>query len=145
MGKEAFTCSIQDCTAVGFTDGKNVLLMHITPYGKQNRKLEKIEQYMESKLQMMNKCKLHAILVGSLKQLSERSAEYFDKFVNFLERKKIEYSAFRDGLGVYNLAYQVSTDEWIINDSLVEVGKIKQKNPSPSLYPFFVKHRLLVA
>ena len=123
---KAYTEAVQDCTAVGITDGMSVLLMHICPTRKENRKISLITNYIKNKINSMNKDYLQAIVLGS--DDYRQSRNIFNGIIKFLEESKIPTSYFRKGKAKTHLAYWPTTDEWLISNANIKPNSQTKKN-----------------
>lgn len=114
MNKDAFTTGVIDCTVCGITDGANVLLTHICPTVKGNMDFKKIENFIKSKLTLMNNKYLQGFLLGSQGTLLMDSRKLFEQFSELLNKLKIPTTKLRAGYSEIHTAYSSANDEWIV-------------------------------
>ena len=118
LSQNAYTKFILDCTAVGITDGSKVLLMHLCPTRQENKIFRNIENYIESKINMMDKHSIQGFLLGS-RNVAE-SRKLFDNILNLLKKLNISVSYFKNSLYENNISYSSITDEWLISNSFIK-------------------------
>lgn len=125
-GLSAKTDRIQDCTALGITDGKEVFLMHVIPDFSSNPKyFTKIIDTIKANIDLS--CEyLQAILVGS-KYDNKESLIGYNNFKKFLKEHKIPFSELKGGDTIHKIAYHSNKDEWLVSnydiDSLIRSGE----------------------
>lgn len=141
-GLSAKTDRILDCTALGLTDGENVLLMHIIPDLSSNKTyfgkiIEKIKQSID-----MTSEYIQGLLVGS-KSYSRESVIGYNNFARFLKENKIPFSELKGGDTVHEIGYHTTKDVWLVSnfdiDSLIKSG---EKNPMKLLEIGFDKVKI---
>lgn len=121
--KKVRTDGVFDCTAMGVTDGDNVLLFHICPNISANKNSKKLEtQIVEKILTLLNPDCLQGVIIGS-KQYninSPRSSELFNMMEKLLKKLNVQYSKFKGGDFENDIAYNAEKNEWIIGSSLFD-------------------------
>jgi hypothetical protein len=125
----ACTTKVYDCTVCGFTDGEDVLLLHICPTHPKNKNFAQLEQYISNRIDLFNK-NLQGFILGSksFNINSPRSTSLFDYFVKLMEKYKIPFSMFKGGPFENNVAYSSKKDEWLISNPSIHYG-LKQIPP----------------
>lgn len=121
---KARTDGICDCTALGITDGFKVLLFHICPTNPKNKNFKQVEAQVTQKIKdLMNPEYLQGFILGGKKYNinSPRSFELFEIIEGVLQKLHIEYSKFKGGDFVNNLAYNSTKDEWIIGTNFLDI------------------------
>lgn len=136
FNKDVFTSRVIDCTVCGITDGENALLVHICPTVRENRNFLRIENYIRSRLEQMNKEYLQGFLLGSQGEEPRESSILFNKFANLMERLNVPTSIFRSAKEDVNLAYISDKDEWIIS-TLNMPALLKGKSPEEAIRSLF--------
>ena len=127
----AYTTDVYDCTVCGFSDGANVLLMHICPTIAKNLKFDKIEEFIKEKLDLTNP-NLQGFLLGSRDGFNDstNSPKVFKFFESFMNRNNISYSKMRNSNSEVNVAYSSITDEWVIASKDYNADKSSKENLS---------------
>ena len=141
FNKDVFTSGVIDCTVCGITDGDKALLVHICPTVRENRNFSRIENYIRSKLELMNKEYLQGFLLGSQGNEPRESRVLFNKFVNLTERLNIPTSIFRAADNDVNVAYISDKDEWIISTKDVP-ALLKDRSPEETIHSIFEEVKL---
>lgn len=108
----AFTRDIADCTVCGITDGKDVVLMHLSPDVEANHSLNGLQRFIAQNVNLKNP-NLQGILIGS--KLNKISSDIYDKLAKLLETYNIPFSELRAGNGKVNTAYFSNKDEWMVS------------------------------
>lgn len=124
-GMSAKTDRIMDCTAMGITDGENVVLLHIVPNLSSDKNyFAKIAEKVKKSINMTSEY-LQGILVGA-KKYSRESLVGYNNFVKFLKENKIPFSELKGGESVHKIAYSSDKDTWLVSnfdiDTLLQKG-----------------------
>ena len=120
---KASTDRIFDCTALGITDGNQVLLLHICPTEPKNFNYKNIEKFIKDNIfKKLNPEYLQGFILGSKANNinSPNSTKLFDFLEGVLKKLNIPYSKFKGGNYENNLAYNSINDEWIIGNYLLD-------------------------
>lgn len=117
---QAKTTNIYDCSVLGISDGKDVLLMHLCPTIKENEDFNKIKNFIMKKIKIDNP-DLQAVLIGS-QESQPGSKKLFDFLQSIMDKWNISTSIFNTCRDDVHVAYQSKTDEWII--SSLEIDKL---------------------
>lgn len=116
LSNKAYTKDVEDCTVLGLTDGLKVLLLHLTPSLSQNRKSNKIIDYIKDKIDVKNPY-LQGFIMGSKPNMI--NSQYSEKVYEFLEKflidNKIPFTKMKGSNCAHSVAYNSNTDEWIIS------------------------------
>ncbi len=107
----AYTKGICDCTMMGLTDGKDILMLHLTPMNESNHHFFSITQYIAQKMDLKNP-DLQGILVGS--KPTKRSQDIYNKFLEFFKKYSIPFSELKIGKDRIDVAYSSQTDSWLV-------------------------------
>lgn len=128
---KARTDGVFDCTALGITDGSKVLLFHICPTNPKNKDFKLIAKKITENIKnLMNPEYLQGFILGGKEHNinSPRSFELFDIMEAVLKKLHIEYSKFKGGDFVNNVAYNSTNDEWIIGSNLLNTISSSKEN-----------------
>lgn len=126
LSNKAYTKDVEDCTVLGLTDGLKVLLLHLTPSLSQNRKFNKIVEFINEKIDVKNPY-LQGFIMGSKPNMinspdSEKVYNFLEKFLN---ENKIPYTKMKGSRCAHDVAYNSTTDEWTICcENFIEKNKI---------------------
>lgn len=115
---QAKTGSVFDCSVLGITDGKDVLMLHLCPTMKENLDFNKIKNFILKKIKLGNP-DLQAALIGSQHNQSD-SKSLFDFLYSLMEKWNIPCSKLCSSDEALNIAYQSKTDEWIISSPQID-------------------------
>lgn len=123
--EKAFTTRVCDCTLLGLTDGKDVLMMHLCPTQNANKNRFELKRFIAQKMDMKNP-DLQTILIGS-KENTE-SQNLYNTLQEILESYNIPFSELKISGKDYSIdtAYSSQKDEWIVTcrkiDKLLQSG-----------------------
>lgn len=112
----AYTTGVCDCTVLGITDGKDVLMMHLCPANvanKENLFNIEIRRFLSQNIKRNNP-DLQAILVGSRDY--KDSQTLYEKLAEVVHDYNIPLSELKlsaDNCSI-DAAYSSKTDEWLI-------------------------------
>lgn len=115
----AFTTGVRDCSVVGITDGKEVLMLHLCPTVGVNRNFDAIRRFIAQKADLKNP-DLQAIIIGGRKDKMSRFLS--DKLTEIINNYNIPLSEVKisgDNCSI-NTAYNSVTDEWLITCSKID-------------------------
>lgn len=129
-GISAKTDRIMDCTAIGITDGEQVILLHIVPDLSSDKDyFVKIAEKVKESIDVTSEY-LQGILIGA-KKYSRESLVGYNNFVKFLKENKIPFSELKGGESVHKIAYSSDKDTWIVSnfdiDTLLQKGLADSK------------------
>ncbi len=128
LSDKAYTTDVMDCSVFGLTDGQKVLMMHICPTNPDNQNFNKIQKFIEEKINLTNP-DLQGFLLGSKRQFTD-SIKTFKNFLDMLKQYKIPFSMFKGGGLENHVAYSSTKDEWLIGNCLIS-QQMKQKFKFP--------------
>ena len=114
LNNSAYTKGVIDCTVLGITDGSNVFLMHLCPSFMENLNFGRIKEFINSKLNLMNKEYLQGFIAGSQWDVTEKSIKIFEYLEDLMKKLNIPTSKLRSGYSEFDVAYSSNTDEWLI-------------------------------
>lgn len=132
----ALTRGIEDCTAGGITDGKDVVMFHLCPK-KENENFKIIENALLEKIDLKSPY-LQGFLLGS-KSCFKGSKQLFSKLSNFMEKHKIPFSFFKghNDTGLSNIAYFSKDDTWYISNNYLHYEDLNKTNIDKKLLKVF--------
>ena len=115
LSTRAYTKDVEDCTVLGLTDGLKIFLLHLTPSLSQNRKINRVTEFIKEKIDFDNPY-LQGFILGSKPNMinSPHSEKVYDFLEKFLLDNKIPYSKMKGSKCAHGVAYNSSTDEWTI-------------------------------
>ncbi|MBE7702655.1 MAG: hypothetical protein E7Z89_01260 [Cyanobacteria bacterium SIG28] len=108
----AKTSMVFDCSVLGITDGKDVLMLHLCPSVKENSDYNKIKNFILKKIKIDNP-NLQAALFGSQYNWTD-SANLNDFLLSLMKKWNIPCSIFNTSKEAFNVAYKSNIDEWYI-------------------------------
>lgn len=134
----AKTKDIFDCSVLGITDGKDVLLIHLCPTMENNFNFNQIKNFILKKIKLDNS-NLQAVLIGS--QQDWEGSNKLNKFLLSLIKKwDIPCSIFNTSENPVNVAYFSNTDEWIINSWNIDKSIMNKETDSEKIFKSEFKH-----
>ncbi len=139
LSKDVYTTNICDCTSCLITDGKEALLMHLTPDTQSNNMFSRVLTFLRDHIDLKNP-DLQAILVGSKKQ--KRSQDIYNKFTELLTNLNIPFSELKNSPAPVNIAYKTSTDEIYVSSSAIDKLLKKGHSAQQSLEHSFEKVKI---
>lgn len=116
---KAYTTGVCDCTVLGITDGKDVLMMHLCPTQSANKNTFELKRFIEQKMNIKNP-DLQAILIGSKE--TKPSEQLYDTLKDIMINYKIPLSELKiisNGCQI-DTAYSSQKDEWIVTCSKID-------------------------
>ena len=129
---KAKTKDIFDCSVLGITDGKDVLLMHLCPSMPENLDFNKIKNFIMKKIKIDNP-DLQAVLIGS--QFNWKQSKALNDFLLGLVNKwNIPCSVFNSSQNPVNVAYFSDTDEWVINSGNIDKAMMNRETDSEKMF-----------
>lgn len=117
--KQAYTADVWDCSVLGITNKKEVLLLHLCPSVAENLDFNKIKNFIKKKVKLGSE-NLQAVLLGS--QLDFQNSKPLNDFLkNLMKDLGIPCSVLTNSTSPFNVAYSSNTDEWLI--SMPEINR----------------------
>ncbi len=119
----AYTKGVCDCSVLGLTDGKDVLMLHLNPANGATP--NEIKNFITKKIDIKNPY-LQAIIIGAKDtRISQLLSENLTKIVKDFDIPLTELKTSAPGCWL-DLAYSSVSDEWLIScekiDELIEKG-----------------------
>ncbi len=125
-GPKVYTKGVIDCTSCLIADGKEGLLMHLTPAYENNHNFRLVLGYLRLCFNLFDK-NLHAVILGS--KNTKKSLDIYNKFVQMLGDLGIPFSVLKNGKSPSHMAYNAITDEvFISNDTINNALKYNFNN-----------------
>lgn len=136
LGRDVFTKNIYDCTSCLITNGKEALLMHLSPMQASNHFSYKILEFLRNHIDLKDK-NLQGILVGS--KNTKKSLDIYNKLSALLKNFNIPFSELKNGKTPTNIAYKSNTDEICISNSTIDKLLKRGNNLNDTLEKSFEK------
>lgn len=136
LAKDVYTKNICDCTSCLFTNGKEALLMHLSPENKSNHYFDNILMFLRNKIDLKDE-NLQAVLIGS--KNTKKSLDIYNKFTELLNSLGIKFSELKNGKDRTHVAYKTCTDEVYVSNSAIDKALKKNMPKSDALNSGFEK------
>ncbi len=119
-GFSAYTRDVKDCTMGGITDGRDVVMFHVSPNQRNISTFKDVEASILDKISLTNP-ELQGFLLGSTSN-NPMSQQLLKMFEDFMKKCKIKYSvlAGQDTMANTNVLYDSRKDDWVIASNLID-------------------------
>lgn len=136
LARDVYTKNICDCTSCLFTNGKEALLMHLSPENSSNHYFDSVLMFLRNKIDLKDE-NLQAVLIGS--KNTKKSQDIYNKFTNLLNNLGIKFSELKNGKGSTHVAYKTFTDEVYVSNPVIDKALKKNMPKSDALNSGFEK------